>query len=367
MDRKFVASMIVASLASGSALAQSGLTLYGNIDASVVSATGIGPGIDRRWSFGEGNWAPSVWGLKGSEDLGGGMKAHFRLEGGFNAGNGAIANGGTSGVFSRMANVGLSGGFGSVTAGLNLSPFIAAYTSTLGLAGNNFYVPALLMHRDAGSIPNTADPANPFRLFNGGTDADVVGGSTGGFFVPNSVTYSLPSELLAGVTGSVMYAPGGVAGSASRNRFVSANAGYAFGDLNVVVAGSDRDQQYRQWLVGASVPVGPVKVAANYVRFNPEAGGSSNTWVLGAQMKMMPNASVGVNYARNDSAGTPEIYNLSAMYSLSKTTNLYAAINRATNGVPSSYSALVDSSTMGAGVQQAGSSTAFMVGVQKGF
>ncbi len=365
MDRKLLASVIVGLLASGSALAQSGLTLYGNIDASIVTATGIGPDSDRRWSFGEGNWAPSVWGLKGSEDLGGGMQAHFRLEGGFNAGNGAIANGGTTGVFSRMANVGLSGGFGSVTAGMNLSPFIAAYTSKLGLAGNNFYVPALLMHRDAGTLTNGA--GDTVNLFNGGTDADVLGGSTGGFFVPNSVTYSLPSEFLAGVTGSVMYAPGGVAGSTNRNRFVSANAGYAFGDLNVVIAGSDRDQQYRQYLVGASVPVGPVKVAANYVRFNPETGGSSNTWVLGAQMKMMPNASVGVNYARNDSAGTPEIYNVSAMYSLSKTTNLYAAVNRATNGVPSSYSALVDSSTLGTGVQQTGSSTAVIVGIQKGF
>jgi predicted porin len=364
MDRKLVASMIVALLASGSALAQSGLTLYGNIDASVVSATGIGPGSERRWSFGEGNWAPSVWGLKGSEDLGGGMKAHLRLEGGFSSGNGAIANGGTTGVFSRMANVGLSGGFGSVTAGLNLSPFIAAYTSTLGLAGNNFYVPALLMHRDAGTLTNSA--GDPVNLFDGGTDADPLGGSTGGFFVPNSITYSLPSEFLAGVTGSVMYAPGGVAGSTGRNRFVSANAGYAFGDLNVMIAGSDRDQQYRQWLVGASVPVGPVKVAANYVRFSPETGSSSNTWVLGAQMKMMPNASVGVNYARNDSAGTPEIYNLSAMYSMSKTTNLYAAINRAGNGVPSSYSALVDAPTV-TGIQQTGSSTAVIVGIQKGF
>lgn len=365
MDKKLVASMIVALLASGSALAQSGLTLYGNIDASVVTASGIGPDSDRRWSFGEGNWAPSVWGLKGSEDLGGGMQAHFRLEGGFNAGNGAIANGGTSGVFSRMANVGLSGGFGSVTAGLNLSPFIAAYTSTLGLAGNNFYVPALLMHRDAGTV--TDINGNPANLFNGGTDADPLGASTGGFFIPNSITYSLPSEFLAGVTGSVMYAPGGVAGSSSRNRFVSANAGYAFGDLNVVIAGSDRDLQYRQYLVGASVPVGPVKVAANYVRFNPETGGSSNTWVLGAQMKMMPNASVGVNYARNDSAGTPEIYNVSAMYSLSKTTNLYAAVNRASNGVPSSYSALVDASTTSGALAQTGSSTAVIVGIQKGF
>ena len=124
MERRLLASAILTLAASGSALAESGVTLYGNIDASVVTATGIGdPNGSRRWSFGEGNWAPSVWGLKGTEDLGSGMKAHFRLEGGFSSANGAIANGGTTGVFSRMANAGISGPFGSITAGLNFEAF----------------------------------------------------------------------------------------------------------------------------------------------------------------------------------------------------------------------------------------------------
>lgn len=361
MNKKLLASAFLALLASGPALAESGLTLYGNIDASLVTASGIGTGSARRWSFGEGNWAPSVWGLKGTEDLGNGMKAHFRLEGGFSAANGAIANGGTTGVFSRMANAGISGPFGSVTAGLNLSPFIAAYTSTLGLAGNNFYVPALLMHRDGFVGPTSTTPAFP-----GGADADPALGTTGGFFIPNSVTYSLPSELLQGFTGSFMYAFGGVPGSERQNRFMSGNLGYAFGPLNVMVAASDRDAQYKQYLIGATAPVGPVKLAANYVRFDPVAGGSSNTYVIGAEMKLIPAASVGVNFAHNDSANSPEIVNVSAVYSLSKTTNLYAAYNHATDGIPSSYSGNNDAAT-NPSLLQTGSSNAFIVGIQKGF
>ncbi len=367
MNKRLLACAVLGLLASGSAIAESGLTLYGNVDASLVTATGIGTTSDRRVSFGEGNWAPSVWGLKGTEDLGGGLKAHFRLEGGLNAGTGAIANGGTTGIFSRMANAGISGPFGSVTAGLNLSPFIAAYTSTLGLAGNNFYVPALLMHRDGSVISGTGITAgSPIAAFPGGTDADPSLGTTGGFFIPNSFTYSLPSEMIAGVTGSVMYALGGVPGSSRQNRFVSGNLGYAFGDLNLVIAGSDRDEQYRQYLIGASVPIGPVRLAANYVRFNPVIGTSSNTYIIGAQMKVIPSTSVGVNYARNDSAGNPDIINLSAVYSMSKTTNLYAAFNRASEGVPSSYSGNVDAGT-NASLAQAGSSNAFILGIQKGF
>ncbi len=363
MSKKMLAAAVTGWLACGTAMAESGLTLYGNIDASIVTASGIGPGSDRRTSFGEGNWAPSVWGVKGTEDLGGGTKAHFRLEGGFSAGTGSIANGGTTGVFSRMANVGLSGPIGSLPAGLNLSPFIAAYTSTLGLAGNNFYVPALLMHR-SGTVLNSLGATVP--VYPGGTDADPALGTTGGFFIPNSVTYSLPAEMLAGFTASVMYAPGGTPGDQRRNRFVSANAGYAFGPLNVAVAASDRDAQYRQYLVGASVPVGPVKVAANVVRFDPETGETSNTWIAGAEMKVMPSASVGINYAHNDGPSSPNIWNVSAVYSLSKTTNVYAAFNRATDGVPSSYSGNVDGGANPA-LAQTGTSNAFMVGLQKGF
>lgn len=363
MSKKMLAAAVSGLLACGTAMAESGLTLYGNVDASIVTASGIGEGSNRRTNFGEGNWAPSVWGLKGTEDLGGGTKAHFRIEGGFSSGTGAISNGGTSGTFNRMANVGLSGSLGSVTAGLNISPFISAYTSTLGLTGQNFYVPALLMHR-SGTVLNALGA--PVPAFPGGADGDPALGTTGGFFIPNSVTYSLPAEMLAGFTASVMYAPGGVPGDQRRNRFVSANAGYAFGPLNVMVAASDRDAQYKQYLIGASVPVGPVKVAANVVRFDPETGESSNTWIAGAEMKVMPAASFGINYAHNDGPSSPNIWNVSAVYSLSKTTNLYAAFNRATDGIPSSYSGNVDAGLTPA-LAQIGTSNAFMVGLQKGF
>ena len=103
MKKKILAIVVVPLLASGSAWAQANLTLYGNIDASVVSASGIAAGDNRRTSCGEGNWAPSVWGVQGTEDLGGGMRGLFHLEGGYNAGNGTIANGGTTGIFSRLA------------------------------------------------------------------------------------------------------------------------------------------------------------------------------------------------------------------------------------------------------------------------
>ena len=114
------------------------------------------------------------------------------------------------------------------------------------------------------------------------------------------------------------------------------------------------------------MPVGPVRLAANWERFNPTTGGTTNTYVIGAEMKIMPAASIGINYARNDGTNTPEIYNISAVYSLSKTTNLYAAYNHATDGIPSSYSGSNDA-TANSALAQTGSSNALIVGIQKGF
>jgi predicted porin len=243
---------------------------------------------------------------------------------------------------------------------LNLSPFIAAYTSTLGLAGNNFYVPALLMHRD-GTVTGGAIPA-----FTGGTDADPAFGTTGGFFIPNSLTYSVPSDSLGGLNASLLYSFGGVPGSAGENRVVAGNIGYHFGSVKLVAAASDRDAQYRQYLIGTSFPIGPVNLAANYVHFDPNVGGSTSTFVIGADMEVMPSTRVGLNYAHNNSVGSPEIINLSAMYALSKSTKLYAAYNHATDGIPSSYSGNNDASG-NLSLTQSGSSNAFMVGIQKGF
>lgn len=350
----------VALMSSSAVLAESAINIYGNIDASVVTASGIGPNSERRWSLGEGNWAPSVWGFRVTEDLGNGMQAHVHLEGGFSSTSGAIANGGTGGIFSRMANVGIGGSLGSLSAGLNLSPFIAAYTSTVGLAGNNFYVPALLMHRD-GKVTSGTIPA-----YTGGTDADPAFGTTGGFFIPNSLTYSLPRDSLGGLNASILYSFGGVPGANGENRFMAGNIGYQLGTVKLVAAASDRAAQYRQYLIGTSFPLGPVNLAANYVHFDPYVGDSSNTFVIGADMEVMPSTRLGINYAHNNSIGSPEIINLSAVYALSKNTKLYAAYNHATDGIPSSYSGNNDAAG-NASLAQNGKSDAFMVGVQKGF
>jgi len=108
---------IAALAAVGAASAQSSVTLYGRIDASIGNVktttggvTTADPGIMIR----SGGHTGSRWGLRGSEDLGGGMKANFTLEQGFNIDDGAASS---ARQFHRQAFVGLSGGFGKLDIG----------------------------------------------------------------------------------------------------------------------------------------------------------------------------------------------------------------------------------------------------------
>ena len=94
--------------------AQSSVTLYGMIDAgSSIRTTSAGTATGQATS---GSVNGSRWGLRGTEDLGGGLKAIFMLENGFNVMNGRLGQGGDE--FGRQAFVGLSTSqFGTVTLG----------------------------------------------------------------------------------------------------------------------------------------------------------------------------------------------------------------------------------------------------------
>src|SRR5579863_7049877 len=115
--------ILIAGLSSafaGAAHAQSSVTLYGVLDAGIVYANNAhAPGSatsGQSYSLGSGAVSNTLWGLKGSEDLGGGLHAVFKLENGFNLNNGALTQ--SNEIFGRQAWVGLqSDQYGTVTLG----------------------------------------------------------------------------------------------------------------------------------------------------------------------------------------------------------------------------------------------------------
>ncbi|MGI9024927.1 MAG: porin [Burkholderiaceae bacterium] len=137
--KKLVMAAAVLGAFAGAAQAQTSVTLYGIADGNVrFDHTNIGT----LKSVGSGGESGSRWGLRGSEDLGGGLKANFILEQGFDIGDnaspqGSIGGGASAGlggtstaphtssgsrIFSRVATVGLAGAFGEVRFGRGYNP-----------------------------------------------------------------------------------------------------------------------------------------------------------------------------------------------------------------------------------------------------
>lgn len=103
--------LLAAALMSAGVIAhaQSSVTLYGRLDAGLEYMSGLTNGSGghlSRWRAESGDWGTSLWGLKGAEDLGGGTKAVFQLEGAFNTMTGSLGAAGS--IWDRWATVGFS-------------------------------------------------------------------------------------------------------------------------------------------------------------------------------------------------------------------------------------------------------------------
>ena len=115
MKKSLVALAVFA--VSGGAMAQSSVTLYGVADAWIgqTSTTNAAGTKLKQNKIDSGGFNGSRLGFKGTEDLGGGLKAVFTAEDGYDISTGTSLQGGA--LFGRQAFVGLAGGFGQVTLG----------------------------------------------------------------------------------------------------------------------------------------------------------------------------------------------------------------------------------------------------------
>jgi predicted porin len=104
--------------AAGSASAQSNVQVYGLLDVGMETANNQTPTGGSMTRVISGGMNTSRWGLRGSEDLGGGLKAVFNLEGGILMDTGAQ----DGALFKRQANVGLEGAYGRVVIGRRSPP-----------------------------------------------------------------------------------------------------------------------------------------------------------------------------------------------------------------------------------------------------
>ena len=110
--KKSLLAMAVLGAFAGVASAQSSVTLYGRVDLAVGKNAGSAQKVMQ-------NGSGSRLGLRGSEDLGGGMSAFFNIEHRYNADTGAASD--ASRMWGGRSLVGLQGGFGKVSLGREYS------------------------------------------------------------------------------------------------------------------------------------------------------------------------------------------------------------------------------------------------------
>jgi predicted porin len=171
MNRSLIIAAALASVGA-SAFAQSTVTLYGRLNLTVErQKVGNGPN----------NWvmqnSSSRFGLKGSEDLGGGMKAGFQIEHGFNPANGQQSQ---TAFWARQSEINLSGGFGMVRLGnftseayYATSDYIGMHNHETGTSSDAFYA---YVGRNTGKIayrtPNFSGATVEIAITEAGANPD---------------------------------------------------------------------------------------------------------------------------------------------------------------------------------------------------
>ncbi|MCO4888067.1 porin [Cupriavidus sp. WGtm5] len=327
--RALAAAALAASLAPP-ALAQSSVTLYGQVDAFVGSTRAWGG--ERTAIVGAGGMQTSYWGMRGAEDLGNGLKAIFDLNGFYRVDTGRFGRSDTDGFLTRSAYVGLqSSRYGTVRLGRNTTPY---FLSTI------LFNPLVDSYNFGPSIFHTYKTATDGRVF----DPGIIGDSGWS----NSVVYSSPTA--GGLTVNLIYAFGEQPGSNGQNKwggnvtwFNGAFAATAAlqqvrfnsvpGDVTAPAALAGFDKQTSAQL-GVTYDFGVAKLfgQAQYIRtaINGAQGDIRHAnGQVGASIPVGA-GSVLASYAygntRNDVAGMGRhTAGIAYDYNLSKRTDLYAA------------------------------------------
>jgi predicted porin len=355
MKKKILAAAVLGSIGV-MAHAQSSVTLYGIIDAGIsyvnhsggtTAASGTTPSHSLT-KFDDGVAQGSRWGIRGTEDLGGGMSAIFLLENGFNVGNGTLSQG--SREFGRQAFVGLSkSGIGSMTFGRQYSfstDFLSLYsTGSQTVAGNYGY------HINDFDQLTTSRIDNAVKF----TSANFAGLTFGALYGFSNV---------AGAFGGTLGAPANTGSS----RTFSFGANYAAGPLGVgaaytdirypssaypsptaianittaqlanatpaqITAGTGGLLELRTFGAGARYLLGPATLWALYTntRFVPITGKATqiDAYEAGAKYAFTPALTTGLGYTYMNIGGGSNIkghwnqIDASVDYALSKRTDVY--------------------------------------------
>jgi predicted porin len=317
MKKSALALAVLAALSlntTAHAQSQTNVQVYGLIDAGVEYVTHAGANGGSLTRVVSGGKNTSRWGFRGTEDLGGGLKAVFNLEGGILMDTGAA----DGNLFKRQANVGLEGGFGRVVIG-------RSFTTTYDL---------VIKFDPLGFAPNYS-----WATTGGATGPSKYGMTTG---FDNLIKYT-------GHTGAFTYGAtvglGEQAGNSADSRKYAVGgswiadgiglmAAYEQINGNILPATGNRDKTTAYHL-GADYKAGSWRYTAGMRGYKLQAGKAANpdlrgdTYWGGITCNVQAWTLTGAVYHINtknlaaDKDADPTMLVARAMYALSKRTDLY--------------------------------------------
>jgi len=329
MKKTLVALAAVAAtgtaFAAGHAAPASSVTLYGLLDAGVISLdkpTATNGAVGAAGTTGgsltgasDSALASSVWGMRGTEAIGGGLTGVFNVEGDIDTRSGVFN---AAGMFRRASFVGVSGGFGEVTFGLRLNPFIGAFRTGEVMASNSLGVSTL------------------------------VGIGAADFFTKNSIHYTSPS--MGGLTVRAQYGFGNKAGSGDDGSMMAASAIYSAGPLvagvgfqdrqanGIAGSANDANPAVESTVAFVKYTMGPATLGASFFKNKFGAAktlgayttnGSVDGYMLGASYAVSKQMRVGINAVSSEGS---DLMNLQATYALSPRSSLYFQHTSTDNG-----------------------------------
>ena len=304
---KFISKYTVAALFAATALgahAQSSVNLYGLIDLSIGSNKA--PGGISQTGIDSGKMTTSYFGMRGSEDLGGGLSAVFRLEGFLLADTGASGRFPGDTLFSRTASVGLSSkSYGTLTLGRNTTPLFISTVSFNPFGDSYGYSPSTRHYFTSGTVTgdsawnNSALYSSPdFGGFKFGVIAAAAATKSTGVASSNGSNWGANVGYAAGPFSTALVyqsvkkdetrslLPAAAPAVQADTRTWQLNGAYDFTVAKAFaqfgeVKNTTTSNKYRISELGARVPVGAGAVLAAWGRVAPTTGPDRNTVSLG--------------------------------------------------------------------------------------
>ena len=401
-----IASLAALGALSTSAMAQSSMTIYGNLDQTVYNSSQGGKSVT---SSGSNNNSSSYWGITSTEDLGGGMKASFDLRSEITLLTGQAASTTTSATnagqtntaavtqntvtnagdkpsfFNRGAYVKLESGLGGLTIGRQADLWWDAQNTpnTAGGASYAFGNLTAMQNNSTNYSSLVSGIANSTGLTNYAGSASAAGTNVNPTFMGASEAFmggiAIATPTINGFKAAYQFGVPKV----SYNDAGSANNGYAYAlqydgmGLNLRVAGNSKNDYsgtaaFKMQFVGGAYTMGQWRLSAGYNKLTTggAAANTDGTTAVGLGLGYTVSSALSVNVAYGTLTDNVQSANkftqtgVTAYYKLSPRSQVYAGIGSGKNAGQMKESPIYG----GAGTDTLGATVnAYSVGIKHTF